>query len=78
MPMYNLLEHIFCDNYSMTLGGLPNYYRVETNDEDENDNNCNKINNNKAAANKSFKYKTKIQRVNYIKCRSSCSLKMFK
>ena len=44
----------------MTSGGLSNYYKVETNDEDENDNNCNKINNNKAAANKSFKYKTKI------------------
>ena len=55
-----ICQNIFCDNYSMILGGLPNYYRVETNDEDENDNNCNKINKNKAAANKSFKYKTKI------------------
>ena len=45
----------------MTSGSLWNYYRDEINDaENENDDNRNKINNNKTTASKSFKYKTKI------------------
>ena len=47
MLMYNLLE--YSPNYSMTSGGLWNYYREEINDVDNN-----------ASDGKSFKYKTKI------------------
>ena len=53
MPMYNLLQ--YCDNYSMTLVSLWNYYRDERN----NDANIFRINNNKTARSKSFEYKTK-------------------
>ena len=58
MPMYNLLE--YSDIYSMTSGGLWYYYGDEINDyANENDNN-NKINNNKTITSKSFKYKAKL------------------
>ena len=53
MPMYNLLQ--YCDNYSMTLVSLWNYYRDERN----NDANIFRINNNKTARSKYFEYKTK-------------------
>ena len=61
MPMYNLLE--YCDNYSMTLGSLWNYYRDEVNyNAIESDNANNKINNDKRTPSKSFEYKIKIIR----------------
>ena len=44
MPMYNLLE--YTDNYSMTSGGLWNYYRDEINDDANENANNNRINNN--------------------------------
>ena len=47
MPMYNLLEYI--QNYSMTWGGLRNYYRDKVVNVRDN-----------ASDGKSFKYKTKI------------------
>ena len=63
MPMYNFLE--YSDNYSMTSRSLQNFYRDEVNDdENENDNANNRINNNKARTSKSFKYKTKSNKVN--------------
>ena len=56
--MYNLLEDN--DNYSMKSGSLWNYFRDEINDSAiENNNNLNRINNNKTITSKSFKYKTK-------------------
>ena len=59
MPMCNLLE--YSDNYSMTSGGLWNYYRDEVNDdENENDNINIRINNNKTITSKSLEYKTKL------------------
>ena len=67
MPKYNLLE--YSDNYSMTSGNLWNYYRDETDDRaNENDNNINNNNNNNnneiinniTTTSKSFEYKTKI------------------
>ena len=58
MPMYNLLE--YSGNYSMTSGSLWNYYRVEVNySQGENENKF-RINNNKTTATKPFEYKTKI------------------
>ena len=63
MLMYNLLE--YSDKYSITSESLWNYYRDEVNDdENENDNANNRINNNKAITSKSFKYKTKSNKVN--------------
>ena len=47
MPMCNMLE--YSQNYSMTSGGLWNYYREEIDDADD-----------KASDGKSFKYKTKL------------------
>ena len=59
MPMCNLLG--YSDNYSMALGNLWNYYRVEeNNDPNENCDAGNKINNIKTITSKSFEYKTKI------------------
>ena len=59
MPIYNLLEYI--DNYPITSGSLCNYYRDEINDDtNENNDDCNKINNNKTITSKSSEYKTKI------------------
>ena len=43
----------------MTSGSLWNYYRVEVND-DANDNASNRLNKNKTLISKSFEYKTKI------------------
>ena len=52
MSMYNLLE--YNDNYSMTSGGLWNYYRNEVND-DANEIVANyRINNNKTTISRSF------------------------
>ena len=50
MPMYNLLE--YSGSYSITLGSLWNYYRDEIND-DANENDDNRINNNKTIKSKS-------------------------
>ena len=47
MPMYSLL--VYSQNYSMTSGGLWNYYRDEIDDVDDN-----------ASDAKSFEYKTTI------------------
>ena len=47
MPMFNLLE--YSQNYSMTSGSLPNYYRDEIDGVDDN-----------TSDGKSFEYKTKI------------------
>ena len=59
MPMYNLLE--YSENYSMTSGSLWNFYRDEINDDtNENDDDGNKIINNKTITSKYFEYKTKI------------------
>ena len=59
MAMYNPLE--YSDNYSMTSGGLWNYYKDEINDDEkENDANENMVNSNKTTTIKSFKYMTKI------------------
>ena len=59
MPMYNLLD--YSENCYMTLGSLWDYYRNETNhDENETDGHGNKVNNNKSTKTRSFKYKTKI------------------
>ena len=61
MPMYNLLEN--SDNYSMTSGSSWNFYRDEINDSAiENNDDGNKINNNKTITSKSFEYKIKIGR----------------
>ena len=59
--IYSLLEN--SDNFSMTSGGLQNYYRDEVND-DANENNAAriKINNYKTIAGKSFEYKTNLIR----------------
>ena len=57
MPMYNLLE--YSGNYSMTSGNFWHYYGDNKNDVNENDN-ANRINNNKTMTSKSFEYKTKI------------------
>ena len=58
MLIHNFLQ--YSDNYSMTSGSLWNYYRVEIND-DANENNAanNRINNNETIASKPFEYKTK-------------------
>ena len=51
MPMNNLLE--YSNNFSMTLGSLWNYYRVEVNDDANENNDANdKINNNKTKTSK--------------------------
>ena len=52
--MYNLLD--YSKNYSKTSGSLWNYYRVELNDETNDDNGPNKY----IINSKSFKYKTRI------------------
>ena len=58
MQMYSLVE--YSNNYSMTSERLWNYYRDEiNNDENENDNK-NRLKNNKTIASRSFKYKTKL------------------
>ena len=58
MQMYSLVE--YSNNYSMTSERLWNYYRDEiNNDENENDNK-NRLNNNKTIASRSFKCKTKL------------------
>ena len=59
MPMYNLLE--YSDDYSVTSGGLWNYYRDKIND-DANENNAayKRRNSNKTITSKSFEYKTKL------------------
>ena len=58
MPIYNLLEYI--DNYPITSGSLCNYYRDEINDgANGNNDDCNKINNNKTIISKFSEYKTK-------------------
>ena len=60
MQMYNLLE--YSGNYSMISESLWNYYRDEINDSAiENNDNGNKMNNNKTRTSKSFEYKTKIK-----------------
>ena len=56
MPMFILLE--YSDSYSMTSGS---YYRDETNDSAIQNNNGNRINNNKKTTSKSFEYMTKIK-----------------
>ena len=56
MPIYDLLE--YSENYSMTSGRLWNFHRDEINDSDNDDGN--KINNNKTITSKPFAYKTKI------------------
>ena len=56
MPIYDLLE--YSENYSMTSGRLWNFHRDEINDSDND--NGNKINNNKTITSKPFEYKTKI------------------
>ena len=58
MPMSNLLE--YSGNYSMTSGSLLNYYRYKINDDRNGNTNNDRINNNKTATSKSFKYKTKL------------------
>ena len=59
MPIYNLLEYI--DNYPITSGSFWNYYRDKINDDaNENNDDCNKINNNKTIISKSSEYKTRI------------------
>ena len=57
VSMYNLLE--YSKNYSMTPGGLCNYYKDEVND-DANEINADnyKIYNKKTVASESFKCKT--------------------
>ena len=54
MPIYNMLE--YSGNYSMTSGSLWNYYRVQINYSAIENNNGNRINNNKIIASKSFEY----------------------
>ena len=57
MPMYNLLE--YSDNYSMTSGGLWNFYRDVVNDgANENYDDNNRINKNKVTTTNSLEYKT--------------------
>ena len=58
MPMDDLLE--YSDNYSKTSGSLWNYYRDEINDDENENDNSNRLNNDKTITSKSFKYKTKI------------------
>ena len=53
MPIYNMLE--YSGNYSMT-GSLWNYYRVQINYSAIENNNGNRINNNKMIASKSFEH----------------------
>ena len=61
MPKYNLLE--YNNNSSVTSESLWNYYRDEINDSAiENNDDGNKINNNKTITSKCFEYKTKIMR----------------
>ena len=61
IPKYNLLE--YNNNFSVTSGSLWNYYRDEINDSAiENNDDGNKINNNKTITSKCFEYKTKIMR----------------
>ena len=51
----------YSDNYSMTSGSLWNFYRDEINDSAiENNNDGNRINENKTITSKSFKCKTKL------------------
>ena len=59
MAMKNLLEYI--ENYSMRSGSLWNYCGDEVIDDPyENNDDGNKINNNKTIASKTFEYKKKI------------------
>ena len=58
MSMYN--SWWYSGNYSMKSGSLWNYYRDETNDDENGNDNKNKLNNNKTITSKSLKYKTKI------------------
>ena len=55
--MFHLLEYKI---YSMTSRSLPNCYRDEINDENDNNVANNRINNNKTITSKYFKYKTKL------------------
>ena len=51
----------YSDNYSMTSGSLWNFYRDEINDSAiENNNDGNRINENKTITSKSFECKTKL------------------
>ena len=56
--MYNYLEH--SGNYSMTSGSLWTYYREETNDDENENDNINTLNSNKTITSKSFKHEAKI------------------
>ena len=59
MPIYNLLEYIVTI-IIMTSKSLWNYYRVEINDDgNENNGANNRISNNQIITRKSFEYKTK-------------------
>ena len=59
MPIYNLLEYIVII-IIMTSKSLWNYYRVEINDDgNENNGANNRISNNQIITRKSFEYKTK-------------------
>ena len=61
MPKYNLLEH--SSNSSVTSGSLWSYYRDEINDSAiENNDDGNKIYNNKTITSRCFEYKTEIMR----------------
>ena len=57
MPVFHLLEYKI---YSMTSRSLPNCYRDEINDGNDNNVTNNMINNNKTITSKYFKYKTKL------------------
>ena len=57
MPVFHLLEYKI---YSMTSRSLPNCYRDEINDGNDNNVANNMINNNKTITSKYFKYKTKL------------------
>ena len=59
ISMYNLLQ--YSNNYFIKSGSLWNYYRDNTNgDENKNDNANNRINNDKTITSESFEYKKKI------------------
>ena len=59
MPIYNLLEYIVTI-IIMTSKSLWNYYRVEINDDgNENNGANNRISSNQIITRKSFEYKTK-------------------
>ena len=59
-PMYNFLE--YSHNYSITTGGLLNFFRDDVNDSANENNDVNnfRIKNNKTTTSKSFEYKTKL------------------